>query len=319
MRLPRIGAVCLAIFILLSWESIPRAEPDPSAVQATSRHFYFKFHKPDQLYMDRIIGRAEELYEKVTGDIGYRSEEPIGVVMAFTTEEFNQFQQNGAELPQWAVGVAYPELNIMAIRSPRLIAAGSTSNPVETFTHELTHLILGKQFGAHPIPRWLNEGLAMYEAYEWNPSQDLLMGRAVLSGELLSLDQLTRAFGGESFEVQLAYLQSYSLINYLISTYGREGFHAFVLQLARGQSFDEALQKTLNLSAQSLEAGWKRHLKIRFNWIPILTSTTVLWFLITCSFFGIYLVRKRKNRRILQRWRREEQQEEKNNTSGVGS
>ena len=126
----------------------------------------------------------------------------------------------------------------------------------------------------HPIPRWLNEGLATYEAYEWNPSQDLLMARAVFSGPLLSLDQLTRAFGGESFDVQLAYLQSYSLVNYLISTYGREDFHSFVLRLARGQHFEQALQQTFHLSPQSFEDGWKRYLSLRFNWIPILTSTS---------------------------------------------
>jgi hypothetical protein len=312
MHVPRIGVVCLVILLLLSWESIPQAESDPSAIQVNSPHFYFKFHKSDRLYIDRIIDRAETLYEKVTQDIGLVPEEPIGVIMAFTEEEFNQFQSEDAGLPDWAVGVAYPELNLMVIRSPRLIAAGSIANPLETFTHELTHLILGKQFGEHPIPRWLNEGLAMYEAYEWNPSQYLLMARAVLSGRVLSLDRLTRSFVGESFEVELAYLQSYSLVNYLISTYGREKFRAFVLRLARGQSFEEALNQTFQLSPQSFEAGWKRHLKVRFNWIPILTSTTVLWFLISISFFGIYFVRKRKNRRILQQWRRQEQEEEKN-------
>jgi len=310
MHLPRIGVVCLSIFILLSWARISQAETDPSATQVSSRHFFFKFHKQDQLYMDRIIGRAEALHGEITRDIGYVPTEPIGVIMAFTKEEFNQFQPEGAELPEWAVGVAYPELNLMVIRSPRLIM-GSLANPLETFTHELSHLILGKQFGKHPIPRWLNEGFAMYEAYEWNPSQDLLMARAVFAGRLLSLDQLTRAFGGESFEVQPAYLQSYSLVNYLISTYGREEFHSFVQRLARGQPFEQALQETFLLSPQSFEAGWKRYLRLRFNWIPILTSTTALWFLISSSLFGIYFIRKRKNRRILQRWRREEQQAKK--------
>ena len=151
----------------------------------------------------------------------------------------------------------------------------------------------------------------MYEAYEWSPSQDLLMARAVLSERLISLDQLTQAFGGESFEIQLAYLQSYSLVNYLMSTHGREDFHSFVLRLAQGQPFEQALQETFLLSPQTFEANWKRHLRFRFNWIPVLTSTGVLWFLISSSLFGIYLIRKRKNRRILQEWSKEEQLEEK--------
>jgi hypothetical protein len=277
-----------------------------------SHHFSFRFHKQDQPYMNQVMGESEGLYEKIIQDIGSAPTKPIGVVMAFTEEEFNRFQPEGHPLPQWAVGVAYPELNLMVIRSPRLVA-GNQEDPIKTFTHELSHLILATEFGGRPIPRWLNEGLAMYESYEWHPSQDLLMARAVLSGQLIPLGELIQAFGGEGFEVRQAYLESYSLVNYLISTYGRGDFHRFVRQLARGQSFEQALQETFLLSPQTFEAQWKRHLKFRFNWIPFLTSTALLWFLISFSLFGVYLIRKRKTRRILQEWKREEELEGKYN------
>src|ERR1700674_4840528 len=129
MRLPKIGVVCLVTLLLFSWERIPQAESDRSVIQISSRHFFFKFHKQDQFYMDRIIARAEVLHEEITQDIGFVPTEPIGVIMAFTKEEFNQFQPEGAGLPQWAGGVAYPELNLMVIRSPRLIA-GTLANPL---------------------------------------------------------------------------------------------------------------------------------------------------------------------------------------------
>jgi hypothetical protein len=125
------------------------------------------------------------------------------------------------------------------------------------------------------------------------------------------LDRLPQAFDGEDVSIRQAYFQSYSLVNYLISTYGGEDFHAFVRRLARGQSFEQALRETFLLSPQSFETAWKRHLRLRFNWIPILTSTAVLWFFISSSLIGIYLIRKRKNRRILGEWSREEQGEEK--------
>jgi hypothetical protein len=125
------------------------------------------------------------------------------------------------------------------------------------------------------------------------------------------LDRLTLAFDGEDVAIRQAYFQSYSLVNYLITTYGGEDFHAFVRRLARGQSFEQALQETVLLTPQSFEAAWKRHLSLRFNWIPILTSTAVLWFLISSSLIGIYLIRKWKDRRILGEWSREEQGEVK--------
>ena len=108
------------------------AESDPSVIQVGSPHFIFRFHEQDRYYMDRIIARSETLYQKVTRDIGFTSAEPIGVIIAFTEKEFNQFQPKGDRLPQWAIGVAYPELNLMAIRSPRLVE-GAQENPLEIF------------------------------------------------------------------------------------------------------------------------------------------------------------------------------------------
>ena len=78
MHLPRIGVVCLVTLLLLSWESIPQAESDSSAIQVNSRHFYFKFHKQDQLYMDRIIGRAEACMETSPGILDSYRRNPSG-------------------------------------------------------------------------------------------------------------------------------------------------------------------------------------------------------------------------------------------------
>jgi hypothetical protein len=312
MRHLNAGVVGLVVLFLFAWQGILQAGSAPSVLQVSNRHFYFRFHEPDRPDVDRIIAQSERLYEKISRDIGVVSSEPIGVIFAYSEDEFNQFQPAGVGLPHWAGGVAYPGLNRMVIRSPRLIE-GSPDTSLRTFTHELSHLILARPFGRSPIPPWLNEGFAMYEAYEWSPSQDLLMTRAVLSGSLISLNRLTQAFNGNDFAVEQAYVQSYSLVNDLISTYGREDFHAFVLRLARGQPFEPAFEESFHLSVQGFEADWRRRLTFRYSWIPILTSTALLWFLIASTLIGAYVIRKRRNRRTLQAWREEEQWAERGN------
>ena len=179
-------------------------------------------------------------------------------------------------------------------------------NLVQIFTHELTHLILAHRFGEHPIPRWLNEGLSMYESYEWRPSQDVLMGRYVLTGRLIPLRELTRAFQADAFGARQAYLQSYSLVNHIISDYGREAFHQLIRRLSRGEPFAQGVERALGISPEELEARWIRHLKLRYNWLPFLTSSGLLWLLITLGVIFAYAHRKRRARKILDQWAEEE-------------
>ncbi len=42
-----------------------------------------------------------------------------------------------------------------------------------------------------------------------------------------------------------------------------------------------------------LESHWHRHLKVRFSWIPIITGTTALWFLLALIFLLAYGKKRR--------------------------
>ncbi len=295
----------LFFFFSLGLGATSWAESPSPTIEIRNAFFIFQFHEKESFYMKKIMEHSEDLYKKITKDLGFIPIIPMGVIMASTQKAFNQFQPPKRPLPLWAIGVAYPSRNLMVIRSPRLFTGGQ-ENPLTTFTHELTHLILASGFKKHAIPRWLNEGMAMYASYEWRPSQDMVMGRAVLSGNLIPLEQLTHAFRGTQQRVQLAYYQSYSLIHYLISNYGSHKFQELIRLLSQGQSFEDALQNSLLISSQTLEVQWKRYLKFRFNWIPVLTSTGVLWAFISLSLVGVYFVRKRRTKRILEKWALEE-------------
>ena len=300
----------ILLFLLsLGIGSTSWAESPSPTLEIRNSFFIFRFQENESYYMKKIMAQSEELFKKITRDIGFKPPTPVVVIMASTQKAFNQFQAPQNPLPNWAIGVAYPSRNLMVLRSPRLFTGGQ-EHTLTTFTHELTHLILAAGFKNQPIPRWLNEGMAMYASYEWRPSQDMVMGRAVLSGNLIPLDELTQAFGAHQQRVRLAYYESYSLIHYLISSYGRKPFQDLILLLSKGQSFEDALQASLFISPHDLEAKWKRYLKFRFNWAPLLTSTGVLWAFISLSLIWVYFVRKRRAKKILEQWALEEAWEE---------
>lgn len=279
----------------------------PAAGQAlqSSQRFAFEAHPQDSLYLEAIRREADRLWTQITEDIGARPPGKITVLIAFSEEEFNRFQPENRPLPQWAVGVAYPARNAMVLRSPRLVP-GHEEDLVEVFTHELTHLVLAERFGDHAVPRWLNEGLAMYEAYEWRPAQDVQMGKYVLSDQLIPLEELTQAFSRDAYGVRQAYLQSYSLVNHILSEYGRPAFHGLIERLSRGEAFEQAAPVALGVSLEELEAEWRRHLRFRYNLIPFLTSSTLLWVLITLVLTATYVQRKRRARKVLAQWAEEE-------------
>ena len=101
-------------------------------------------------------------------DLGIDFEERTKVYLAPSFRKFQEIQPGG-EIPSWAIGVAYPSLNLIIIKSPRAIKRGHI-DLIKVFKHEFTHIALGRAFkGREKVPRWLDEGLAMYESRGFLP------------------------------------------------------------------------------------------------------------------------------------------------------
>jgi hypothetical protein len=206
------------------------------------------------------------------------------------------------------VGVAYPGAMTMVIRSYHV--PGTPRQDIGTiFVHELTHLVLGAKFGEQPVPFWLHEGVAMYEAGEWNAGHEWDLVRAVVANRVPSLETVTSAGRRES-DVRTAYALSEALVGHMIATYGREAFSAFVNRLAEGRSFEDALVTGLRVTPERFAQKWRAHLDRRYAWIPLMTSSATLWAMVMVVAFVAYVAKKRKNRRIAARWVEEDRAEQ---------
>lgn len=293
------------VIALCGGESVARAALGDATVETTHAPFVFRFVEADRPLVRALEGIADRAWARVTADLGGAPPPPITVVLAHTDHAFNQFQPPDHPLPTWASGVAYPEAMTMVIRAYH--APGSPRQDAGTiFVHELTHLVLGARFGHQPVPRWLHEGLAMYEAGEWRPQHEWALVRAMLGRGVPPLDELTRFFGRTEAEATTAYLLSEALVGHMIATYGRGGFAAFVARLAEGHTFEDALLSAFGVSQSRFEERWRAHLDRRYTWIPLITSTSALWVVMMAVAFAAYAVRKRKNRKIVAAWEEEE-------------
>lgn len=157
--------------------------------------------------------------------------------------------------PGWAGGLAFPEHNIVIIG----VSAENLEWGKRTVAHELTHVLVGhRTFSClGSLPTWVNEGLAMYGEGGPEDYQQAVFEKAIEENSLLSLRSLSGGFSEESERANLSYTQSYSVIRFLIETYGRQKMDALLTQLSAGETIDSALQTVYGLDVDGLEDAWR--------------------------------------------------------------
>jgi hypothetical protein len=128
--------------------------------------------------------------------------------------------------------------------------------------HELVHAALDAAAPTLWLPGWVNEGTAEWFEARTTGQRSLGTGqRAALaglarSGELYSLDALaTPSFARLGPRAaQVAYLQSYALIDYLSRLEGERSLAHFLAELIETRSLDRALHRVYRLDSDSLAA-----------------------------------------------------------------
>jgi len=268
-------------------------------------HFVFYFHEKEHGLAASLAAQAERIRGEIVEDLGLDFDEVTTVYLAHSLKEYAEIQPRGW-VPTWSAAVAYPSLNLIIMKSPRVMKGGHMDLD-KVFKHELTHIAVGRAFrGREEVPRWLDEGLAMYESREWSFSRVSSMTKAVLTDSLIPLSEITSSFPREVARAELAYSQSFYLISFLVSKFGKEDFHRFIREYTRGGDLKGILLKVYGIGWDDFEEEWKGYLRLRFSWIPILTSTTTLWFLITLVFILGYARKKRAQRMLYEQWEQED-------------
>ena len=68
----------------------------------------------------------------------------------------------------------------------------------------------------------------------------------------------------------------------------------------------------------TLEGEWIDYMKMRVSWIPLITSATTFWFMVTVIFICGYYRKRRRSKTILVQWEEEEKNElEKPDDRGI--
>ena len=130
----------------------------------------------------------------------------------------------------------------------------------DTMIHEATHLLVHQAADSAlaRVPAWLNEGLAM-QFEDRSIVRSATVRSAARAGRLLSLKNMG-SVPGRANDIALFYSQAWSVVDYLIDTYGTDQIPVLLGTLNMGKRIDEALPLAYGLSVEELDEEWRNDL-----------------------------------------------------------
>jgi tetratricopeptide (TPR) repeat protein len=138
-----------------------------------------------------------------------------------------------------------------------------------TLWHEIAHVIT-LQMSNQRVPRWLTEGISVYEEAqarpEWGRDMEVPFAAALEQGKVLKLTDLNAGFTSPE-TIALAYFQASLLVDHIVKTHGHEKLRALVKSYGEGLEGDAALTKTLGASMEQLQASFDKAVDARFGTI----------------------------------------------------
>jgi hypothetical protein len=210
------------------------------------------YYKGNQEFINTLAQAAADGLRFNEAQSGLKADAPIDLYIYANT---NDMRDAVLYEPSWTGGQAFPEENIVIIGiSPTDLEWGKT-----TIVHELTHVLVGHlTFSClGDVPTWLNEGLAVFSEGPLDQSSQDQLDQAVHDDTLLSVRSLSGGFSEVTDKALLSYSESYSLVKFLVETYGQEKMTALLVALRDGSTTDEALMQVYGFNVDGLEDAWR--------------------------------------------------------------
>lgn len=197
-----------------------------------------------------------------------------------------------------AVALAIPDRNLILLDTSRVYDKPFS---LETaLRHEVCHLLLHRNIRNEDLPRWFDEGVCQWAsggiAEIMTDSGDDLLSKAVISGKLISIDELS-SFPSDRWPLLLAYEESKGFVEYIVEKYGRSGMLRLLKFLKEGHSMEESFREVLSVSPYELEINWHAYLKTKYTRFSYLSRNLyVILFSVAAllTVYGFFRMMKKK-------------------------
>ena len=227
--------------------------------------FILKIHRDeDAVYGKLALDLLEEAHRTIAPRYGFT---PGGHVHVEMLPDNDDFMVRIAGVPGTGglLGVCFGE--VVVANSPRARPKG-TFNWGQTLWHEYVH-VTHLQQTRNRIPRWLAEGIAVYETRlarpEWDMDLEAEFVEAAVQGELLAVSELNRGFTRPKSrnQIVLSYYQASIVVEYIVDTFGFEAVRNMLDQYNRNRTTTEVVREVTGRSMEDFDRAFEDYTEKR--------------------------------------------------------
>lgn len=249
---------CLLIFLLFPFVAL--TAKDNWQINK-SNHFIVHYKNAPEEFIRNLIDKAESYYSNIADDLGFRRydfwtwDNRANIYIYDDAEDYH----SSTGLPEWSMGAAQAQGKVIQ------------TFPYEegfletTLPHELGHIIFRESVGFNNpvIPLWLEEGVASYQEKIKYADVNNFLKNSIKNGSFIALEDLSNIdvrlkFGNS---VYVFYAEAFSIVNYLISKFGRDNFVNFCRLLRDNKNFEKAVSSAYRVSGlKELNQDWKAYI-----------------------------------------------------------
>ncbi len=297
VRNPQLRAGLLALLSATAL-SFAGVGPYAYALSIDGDGYTVEYSTADERDAVRVADAAARALPELKSRFGPKPSKPARIVLADSVETFNETV--GSEMPAWTSGAAIGSRNLIVLKSRRLAFRRGT-NMSKTVRHELTHIVLGANYRMDRLPRWLNEGIAMWQADEPTFRGEFNLAASALFGRLVPIEKLDREFKNARNDVaSTCYGESRSLVDFIIAQHGEDAV-VELLEASRSAATDEAFARVLGRTPAQLYREWRRWMQRYVLWYSVLSGVGLFW-LMALFVVVVYIRNRIRGRRKLAEW-----------------
>ena len=226
--------------------------------------FIFKFDPAEaRVLREYAIPLANEALKKLSTSYQFTPKGPI-LIEIFPVHDDFAVRNLGLPGLVGALGACFGR--VVSMDSPKAKAPGTFSWQA-TLWHELAHVVT-LQMSNQRVPRWLTEGISVYEegrkTASWGNEMEVPFALAIERGQVLKLRDLNSGFTKPD-TIALSYYQASLLVEHIVATRGEAALRTLLRTYGEGAEGDAAISKGLGISTDDLQVTFDKMLEQRFS------------------------------------------------------
>lgn len=228
---------------------VQAAEDSPLKYRMETKHFKYYSYDSDTEILEELGKELEGKFELITSRLQYIPQEKIDVEVYPDVDTFH-ISMGYPDSPDWAVGYAgNGKVQMVSPNNPG--PAHTYESLMKAVVHEFAHIII-RGHNKGELPKWLNEGIASYEARNIYPIKEAISGE-VKYNHVPSFDELN----GNNFAERHGYQYSAAIIEFFLKEYDYDR----LVELIKNPD----IEKVCGVTKEELHKQWVEFLKENYQ------------------------------------------------------